>query len=241
MNGIEGRSALVTGGGSGLGAETSRVLAASGAHVLVADLDPQAAEKVAASLRDCPGEAAAIRLDVSDPESAREAVEAAEERFGSLDILVNNAGTDRTVAFDELTIEEWQRVIGVNLHGAYLMSHFAFPGMKRRGRGHIVNIASTAARRTWANAAAYHASKWGLLGLSHSLHVEGREVGVAVTALIAGGMRTPFIMERFPDTDPGLLQEPRNVAEAIRFVLQQPPGTVIPELMVLPMRETSWP
>ena len=241
MSGLEGRNALVTGGGSGLGAETCRVLAAAGSNVLIGDLDLQAAEKVAASLRDCPGEAAAVRLDVSDAGSAEEAVAATEERFGSLDVLINNAGTDRTVAFDELSIEEWDRVLNVNLRGAYLMSHFAFPRMKRQGGGHIVNIASTAARRTWANAAAYHASKWGLLGLSHSLHVEAREVGVAVTALIAGGMRTPFIMDRFPDTDPGLLQEPRNVAEAIRFVLQQPPGTVIPELMVLPMRETSWP
>ena len=241
MNALEGKSVLVTGGGSGLGAETSRVLAGAAMNVLVADLDLEAAQKVARSLSDCPGTVNAIELDVRDPASAENAVDEAEERFGGLDVLVNNAGTDRTVPFDELGIEEWDRVLDVNLRGAFLMSHFAFPRMKERGAGHIVNIASTAARRAWANAAAYHASKWGLLGLSHALHVEAREAGVGVTALIAGGMRTPFIMDRFPDTDPGLLQEPRNVAEAVRFVLQQPAGTVIPELMVLPMRETSWP
>lgn len=241
MNSLDGKTALVTGGGSGLGAETCRMLAAAGSDVLVADLDAEAADKVAASLRDCPGSATSLALDVSDATSAREAVNEAEEKFGGLDVLVNNAGIDRTVAFDELSVEEWDRVLNVNLRGAFLMSHFAFPKMKQRGGGHIVNIVSTAARRTWANAAAYHASKWGLLGLSHALHVEARAVGVGVTALIAGGMRTPFIMERFPDTDPGVLQEPRNVAEAIRFVLNQPSGTVIPELMVVPMRETSWP
>jgi NAD(P)-dependent dehydrogenase (short-subunit alcohol dehydrogenase family) len=238
---LEGRSALVTGAGSGLGAETARALAAGGTNVVVADLNAQAAERVASSLGDCPGEALPLALDVRDARSAEAAVAAAEERFGSLDILINNAGVDRTVPFDELSIEEWDGVLGVNLRGAFIMARAAFPRMKERGRGHIVNIVSTASRRAWANAAAYHASKWGLLGLSHALHVEAREVGVGVTALIAGGMRTPFIMDRFPDTDPGVLQEPRNVAEAILFVLSQPPGTVIPELMVLPMRETSWP
>jgi NADP-dependent 3-hydroxy acid dehydrogenase YdfG len=73
------------------------------------------------------------------------------------------------------------------------------------------------------------------------MHVEGREHGIRVTALIAGGMRTPFLLDRFPDIDRSVLQDPENVAEAVRFVLTQPRGTVIPELMVLPERETSWP
>ena len=75
--------------------------------------------------------------------------------------------------------------------------------MRYQGRGHIVNIVSTAAKRAWANASAYHASKWGLLGLSHALHVEARPQNVKVTAVVAGGMRTPFLLDRFPDLDPG--------------------------------------
>jgi short-subunit dehydrogenase len=102
------------------------------------------------------------------------------------------------------------------------------------------HVVSTAAKRAWANASAYHASKWGLLGLSHALHVEGRRYAIKVTAVISGGMRTPFILDRFPDTPLDVLQDPRNVAETIRFVLAQPAETVIPEVMVLPMRETSW-
>jgi short-subunit dehydrogenase len=113
--------------------------------------------------------------------------------------------------------------------------------MRKQGRGQIVNIVSTAAKRVWANATAYHASKWGLLGLSHALHVEGRKHNIKVTAVVSGGMRTPFILDRFPDTDPGVLQDPRTVAETIRFVLTLPDESVIPEIMVLPMRETSWP
>jgi short-subunit dehydrogenase len=122
-----------------------------------------------------------------------------------------------------------------------LLSKHVLPVMKRQGRGHIVNVASTAAKRAWANASAYHASKWGLLGFTHALHVEARPYGVKVTALVAGGMRTPFLLDRFPDIDLSNLQDPTNVARTLRFLLTQPDETVIPELMVLPMRETSWP
>ena len=107
--------------------------------------------------------------------------------------------------------------------------------------GHIVNVASTAAKRAWPNASAYHASKWGLLGLSQALHAELRPHGIKVTSVIAGGMRTPFLLERFPDIDVGTLQDPADVAAAIKAVLLLPAGTVVPEIMVLPMRETSWP
>src|SRR5690606_21639875 len=133
------------------------------------------------------------------------------------------------------------RVLDTNLRGPFLLSRLAFAEMKHQGGGHIVNIISTAAKRAWANASAYHASKWGLLGLSHALHVEGREHNIGVTAIVTGGMRTPFLLDRFPDIDVEPLQDPRNVAETIRFVLSQPTGTVIPEVTVLPVRETSWP
>jgi short-subunit dehydrogenase len=79
------------------------------------------------------------------------------------------------------------------------------------------------------------------LGFSHALHVEARPHRVKVTALVAGGMRTPFLLDRFPDIDVEVLQDPHNVAETVRFILTQPAETVIPEVMVLPMRETSWP
>jgi NAD(P)-dependent dehydrogenase (short-subunit alcohol dehydrogenase family) len=178
---------------------------------------------------------------VSDDRQARQAVEKTVSLFGSLDFLINNAAVDRTVSLEEITVEEWDRVLAVNLRGPFLMTKHAFGFMKEQGRGHIVNISSTAAKRAWANAAAYHASKWGLLGFSHAIHVEARRHNVKVTAIVAGGMRTPFLLDRFPDIDQSTLQDPRNVAETIRFVLSQPEETVIPEVMVLPMKETSWP
>jgi short-subunit dehydrogenase len=156
-------------------------------------------------------------------------------------VLINNAGIDVTLPVEELEIADFDRVLKVNLHAPFVLSKLVFPLMKQQSGGHIVNIASTAAKRTWANASAYHASKWGLLGLSHALHVEARPHKVKVTAVVAGGMQTPFILDRFPDVPLEKLQDPKHIATTIRFILLQPDETVIPEVMVLPMQESSWP
>jgi NAD(P)-dependent dehydrogenase (short-subunit alcohol dehydrogenase family) len=236
---IEGRRVLVTGGAGGLGAAISRELAGEGAVVVVADLRMAAAEAVAAELP--PGRGHAVELDVSDDASVATVVRAVVDEHGGIDVLVNNAGIDATAPFEEISVEDWDRILAVNLRAPMVLCRQMFPLMRSQGGGHIVNIVSTAAKRAWANASAYHATKWGLLGLSHALHVEGREHGIRVSALIAGGMRTPFLLDRFPDLDVGLLQDPANVARAVRFVLLQPEGTVIPELLVLPTHESSWP
>jgi NAD(P)-dependent dehydrogenase (short-subunit alcohol dehydrogenase family) len=182
-----------------------------------------------------------VYLDVADAGQAGQAVMRLVSRHGHLDILINCAGIDVTLPIQDLSVADWDRVLGVNLRGPFVLSRLALPIMRKQGRGHVVNVVSTAGKRVWPNASAYHASKWGLLGLSHALHVEARPHGVKVTAVIAGGMRTPFILDRFPEVDRDVLQDPRNVAETIRFVLCQPAETVVPEVMVLPMRETSWP
>lgn len=238
---LQGRIVVVTGGAQGLGAELVRVFSEAGAVPIVADVQVDAASSVVAELRDEGREAGAIELDVSSDASATAAVGTLIERYRRIDVLVNNAGVDRTAPFIDLTMDDWDRIISVNLRGPILMSRLVFDHMDAMGGGHIVNITSTAAKRAWANASAYHATKWGLLGFSHALHVEGRACGVKVTAVVAGGMRTPFLLDRFPDIDLDVLQEPRAVAEAVRYAVTQPEGTVIPELTVLPTRETSWP
>lgn len=238
---LEGRVVLVTGAGRGLGEAIAEALASSGASVIVADVREDAARAVAGRIERSGASAMAMALDVSDEVQARAAIARAERECGHLDVLVNNAGIDVTLPVVELTVQDWDRVLAVNLRGPLLMSKFALERMRRRERGHIVNIVSTAAKRAWPNAAPYHASKWGLLGLSHALHAEARQYGVKVTAVIAGGMRTAFLLDRFPDIDTSTLQDPRNVARTVCFVLTQPDETVIPEVMVLPMKETSWP
>ena len=240
-NGLEGKCVVVTGGGSGLGAALCHALAGAGAAVVAADVREDAADRIAASVRDAGGRCVAMRLDVGDAAAGAAALEQVVAQFGRLDVLINNAGTDVTLPVDELQVSEWQRVLATNLTGPFLLSRQALRYMKPRRAGHIVNVASTAAKRAWPNASAYHASKWGLLGLSQALHAELRPHGIKVTSVIAGGMRTPFLLERFPDIDVGTLQDPADVAAAIKAVLLLPAGTVVPEIMVLPMRETSWP
>jgi NAD(P)-dependent dehydrogenase (short-subunit alcohol dehydrogenase family) len=214
--------ALVTGGGRGLGAAISRELADAGYEVIAADLRPGG---------NC------VQLDITREEQVLPLF----ARLDRLDVLVNNAGVDFTLPIEELSLNQWDSVMAVNLRAPFMLSKHAARLMRRQGGGHIINVASTAAKRTWPNACAYHASKWGLLGLSHALHAELRPHRIKVSAVVAGGMRTPFLLERFPDIDPGVLQDPANVAKTVRFLLTLPDESVIPEVMVIPMREGSWP
>lgn len=236
---VKGRVVLVTGAGRGLGRAIVELLAREGAAVVAADVNGDQAEMVAAAERDRGFEVSPLPLDVGDATMIQAALDTLVASHGRLDAIINNAGVDVTLPIEELAVQDWERVIRTNLTGPFLMAKF---GLSRLSPdGHIVNIASTASRRAWPNASVYHASKWGLMGLSHALHTELRGRGIKVSAIIAGGMRTPFLLDRFPDIDVSLLQDPGNVARAVKFVLTQPPGTVIPEVMVLPMKETSWP
>jgi NAD(P)-dependent dehydrogenase (short-subunit alcohol dehydrogenase family) len=241
MEELAGRIVLVTGSGQGLGAAICDRLSEAGATIVAADIRGDAARRTADKLQSAGGKASAVAVDVSRAEECSLAVQQAVEQWGRIDVLINNAGTDRTLGVEELSLDDWERVLRVNLHAPFYLAKAVFPFMREQGGGQIVNIVSTAALRAWSNASAYHASKWGLLGLSHALHVEGRPHRIKVTAIIAGGMRTPFLLDRFPELDPAVLQDPRNVADAVRFVLMQPAETVIPELLVLPVNESSWP
>jgi NAD(P)-dependent dehydrogenase (short-subunit alcohol dehydrogenase family) len=241
METMERKVALVTGGGQGLGEAICKKLCSQGITVVLADIRMDLAERTASELESAGNQGMPVQLDVSDERQVQETIGKVVGEFGRLDILINNAGTDKTLSIEELSIQDWDRVLAVNLRGPFLTSKAVLPVMRRQGSGYIINIVSTAAKRAWANASAYHASKWGLLGFSHALHVEARQHNVKVTALVAGGMRTPFLLDRFPDINIENLQDPKNVAEVIAFLLNTPDGTVIPELMVIPMGETSWP
>lgn len=243
MTSLENRTVLITGAGRGLGAAIAQLLYRHGANIALAEIsrevlsgDPAAADADARILH--------LQCDVRQEHSAQDAIQATVERFGGLDVLINNAGVDVTDTVDALSMQQWDDVINTNLRGPVLMTKLALPHLRRSddGRGgHIVNIGSTAALRAWPNAAAYHASKWGLLGMSRALYAELRRGGIRVSSIIAGGMRTPFLLERFPDIDQSRLQDPANVAMAVHFVLCMPRESIVPELMVLPLQEASWP
>jgi NAD(P)-dependent dehydrogenase (short-subunit alcohol dehydrogenase family) len=223
--------AIVTGAGSGLGEATSKALAGAGASILAIDIDEARACRVADEINGAKGHALALAIDVSDWEQVRAAVDQARSDLGRVDILVNAAAIDHTVAVHDMSVAQWDAVLNVNLRGPFLFCKAVLPLMRQQGGGHIVNVASTAAKRAWSEAAAYHASKWGLIGFTRGLGVEGRRDNVRATAIVPGGMRTHFF-DRFAGTGIPMpaedkLQDPQHVAELIAFIVSRPEGTVI--------------
>lgn len=236
------RVALITGAGSGLGEATARRFAEGGYAVACVDIKGENAQRVAA---DVGTQAIGIACDASDDRQVSEAVNRTVRELGGLDVVVSCAAVDYVVSVNDMAISQWDQVIGVNLRGPFLFAKLAWPHLLERGGGHIVNVASTAATRAWGNAAAYHASKWGLVGFSRGLGVEGRPHGIKVTTVIPGGMRTHWF-DRFPEQgipmpDESNLQDPRTVADVIFYATQMPAESYMPEVMVMPVSETSWP
>jgi NAD(P)-dependent dehydrogenase (short-subunit alcohol dehydrogenase family) len=236
---------LVTGAGSGLGEAVAHAFARAGSALACIDINGDAAARVSRDLEAKDTHCMAVQCDVSNAEAVINSVRLVHDRFGRLDILVNCAAIDYTRPVDEMTIEQWDRVIAVNLRGPFLFAKAALPLMRAQHGGHIINIASTAATRAWANAAAYHASKWGLRGFSRALGVEGRASGIRVTTIIPGGMRTHFFdhfrEEGIPMPEEQHLQDPANVADAIVFAATVPPESALQEMIITPLTETSWP
>lgn len=241
MNTVKGKVIVVTGGAQGLGAAICKSLAEDGAVVIATDIKEENLTKISEEIKSTGGICNGYVMNVADVQSVNDTIDKIVDEQGRVDAVINNAGVDFTLPIDELTHDQFNQVINVNLVGPFNVSKAIYGHFKLNGSGQIINIASTASKRAWPNASAYHASKWGLLGLSHALHAELRKEKIKVTALVAGGMQTPFILERFPDTPLNVLQDPKNVADTVKFVLCMPETSVIPEIMVVPMTETSWP
>src|ERR671932_291345 len=182
---LEGRTALVTGGPSGIGAATCRRLAAEGAHVAVTGLKPGPARELAAEI-----DGDAFELDVRSPDSIRAAV----ERAGPLDVLVNNAGYDEFGWFGQTEEAMWDRVLAVNLRGVLAVTHAVLPGMQQRGRGRIVNVASEAGRVGSHGSAVYSAAKAGVIGFTKTVALEAARYGVTCNAVAPGPIETPLLM-----------------------------------------------
>ena len=242
---LQNKGVLVTGAGSGLGEATARAFGYAGCQVACVDISQAAVERISQELEKQDVHSAGFVCDVSNSQAVFSTVQKVVERFGRLDIMVNCAAIDHTVSVEEMTVEQWDQVIGINLRGPFLFAKAVWPHMKQQRGGHIFNVASTAALRSWANASAYHASKRALVGFSQALGVEGRSCGIRVTTILPGGMKTHFF-DRFADQgipmpDPGKLQDPVNVANTIVFAAQLPAESAIQEVLITPFDETSWP
>ncbi|MEH0581075.1 MULTISPECIES: glucose 1-dehydrogenase [Streptomyces] len=228
--GLEGRSVVVTGAGSGIGRATALAFAAEGARVLIADLNAEGAQAVVKEIEQAGGAAVAVTGDLSEQSVVDEVAATAVERFGGIDVLVNNAGImDRMSALADVSDAEWERVIRVNLTAPFLLTRAVLPHMLAAGRGAIVSTASEAGLRGSAAGAAYTASKHGVVGLTKSLAVMYRGRGIRANAIAPGGTKTAIAVEaeqgaHGPTTlgphfvNLGRLAEPEEQAAAIVFL-----------------------
>jgi 2-hydroxycyclohexanecarboxyl-CoA dehydrogenase len=186
---LEGRTALVTGAGSGIGAATARRLAGEGARVAVTDVNMDGANEVAGEVSG-----AAFELDVRSTDSIAAAVSAAEADLGPIDVLVNNAGYDEFAFFVNTDADLWDRVLAVNLRGVMAVTHAVLPGMQERKRGRIVNVASEAGRVGSHGSTAYSAAKAGVIGFTKAVAREAARYGITSNAVAPGPIETPLLM-----------------------------------------------
>jgi 3-oxoacyl-[acyl-carrier protein] reductase len=186
---LAGRVAIVTGGGKGIGAVYSQGLAAEGAKVVVADIDANGAKEVARRIRSDAGEAIAVSVDISDPQSTDEMAKAALSSFGRIDILVNNASLMSALprrSWHEIPVDEWDRVMAVNLRGMFLCCLAVYPSMKKQGSGKIINISSGRILDGLPNRLHYTTSKAGVVGFTRALAREVGDDNICVNAISPG-------------------------------------------------------
>jgi NAD(P)-dependent dehydrogenase (short-subunit alcohol dehydrogenase family) len=228
MGRLEGKVAVITGAGGGMGREAALVFSNEGAKVCVADVDGDAAERTASQAAD----AFAVQADVSDADSVRALYEQTAERYGGIDVLYNNAGIspadDGSIL--ETDPDAWQRVQDVNTNGVYLCCKYGIPHLLERGAGSVINVASFVALVGAATSQiSYTASKGAVLSLSRELAVQFARQGVRVNALCPGPVETPLLLRIFGE-DPaaykrrrihlpmGRLAKPREIVNAALFL-----------------------
>jgi len=185
----EGKTAVISGAASGIGQASAVRLVEEGAQIIIADRDR--AEKTLQMIADLGGKAIAVQCDVTDPASVAALKETVEKGGGRCDILVNNAGIYPMQTFDEITFEEWRRVLSVNLDSMFLMTKAFASGMRQRKWGRIINIASDTVNLVLTGFTHYIASKAGVIGFTRALATEFGQDGVTVNAIAPGMTRTP--------------------------------------------------
>jgi NAD(P)-dependent dehydrogenase (short-subunit alcohol dehydrogenase family) len=229
---LDGRVAIVTGGGAGIGAATAELFAEEGARVVIAEWSAGAGEAVVSRIVEAGGDALAVPADVSQPADVARVVEAAMARWDAIDVLVNNAGVELKLPLDETPDADWDRVLRVNLTSAFLMCKAVMPIMKAQRRGAVVMNSSVGNYIAAVNSAAYGASKAGLMALVRGMALEMAPYGVRVNAVCPGVIDTPMnernlaraadpeAMRRswYEVTPLGYLGTPRDVAYAMLFL-----------------------
>jgi 2-hydroxycyclohexanecarboxyl-CoA dehydrogenase len=195
MRGLADKVAVVTGAGGGIGAAICERLAEEGCHIALFDRDAEGLRAAGKKIQTLGGQISTHVVDITDYDGVRDAVASIESDQGGIDILVNNAGFDRFANFLDTTPEQWEPIIAVNLRGTLNMHHVVLPGMRDRGRGRVVNIASDAGRVGSSMEAVYSACKGGIIAFTKSVARELARTGVRLNAVCPGPTDTPLLAQ----------------------------------------------
>lgn len=237
---LEGRVAIVTGAGRGIGRAIAMALAGHGAQLALAARREADLQAVRAEIETAGGQAACIPTDVSrEPEVVR-LVQETVARFGRLDMVVNNAGLGIFGPLAEMTAEQWDSVMAVNVRGPFLLCREAIPYLRQQPQSFIVNISSVVGIKGYANQAAYSASKHALMGMSSALAKEVQEDGIRVHAICPGGVDTPMVRQARPDLDPAVLMKPEEIAELVLFLVTRQGNAVVDQIHVRRAASAPW-
>jgi NAD(P)-dependent dehydrogenase (short-subunit alcohol dehydrogenase family) len=216
---LTGNIALVTGAGRGIGRSVALRLASCGADVILSARTDKEIKEVAAEIEGGGRRALAVKTDVSAEREVEDLFARIQEEFGQLDILVNNAGIGLFGPLEDFPVEEFDRVIAVNLKGTFMCCQQAMQMMKPAGRGYIINVSSVVGFKGYPGQSAYTASKHGIMGLTKSLANEAQEEGIRVSAILPGGVDTGLVKNARPDLDSACLLSPDDVAQAVEYLL----------------------
>ncbi len=218
------RSAIVTGASRGIGRATALALSRKGIAVALGARDAGALAAVEKEIHDLGGDAVAIPADVSDEAEVAALVEKSARTLGPIDLLVNNAGAVARSEIVEMDAASWDRVIAVNLRGAFLCTRAVLRQMIPRGRGRIVNVSSISGTLGTPSLSAYCASKWGLLGFAKAAAEELRDKGIHVFSVCPGSVRTPMLQQGLPGAVPRM--EPEDIAAVILYLATEAPDAM---------------
>lgn len=242
---LDGRIAWITGGSSGIGLACARALAEQGATVVLSARDAANLEHAVGEFRGGGLQVHPVALDVVDGAAVQEAAAGIEKQFGRVDILVNSAGLNvARRAWADVAPADWSRVFEVNVNGTYHCIRAVLPGMRQRGGGLIVNIASWAGRFTSGKAGpAYNAAKSAVLALTQSLNMEEHRHGIRACALSPGETATPIMAKRAVPPTPeqmARMLQPQDVAAALLMVACMPPRACVNEVVISPTQNHAW-
>ncbi len=223
---VQGRTAIVTGASKGIGYAVAERLAKEGANVVICSRTADAIEAAADRIAEgASGTVVAQRCDMTSPEEVRGLVDSTVDRFGGLDVLVNNAGVGIFAPIDELTHDQWRKVMGTNIDGVYFACHAAIPHMKQAGAGWIINIGSLAGKNAFAGGAAYNASKAALTMFTEAMMLDVRHSGIRVSCIMPGSVETHF-NGNTPDGSGAWKIQPQDIAEMVMHLLSTPSRTL---------------